>query len=145
MTGQGSTPATPPPSPGEPYSPGGADCSGRREIFSSPALSKGTPIFGDPVCEDGTRSVGTQFSEGPSFSGGILSKLVGTHSSSLGPVLAELDIINRSGLTFEQTLIAQILQGVRNFVIAQDADIADKPIADWDIHDVIRAAKGDRL
>lgn len=54
MTGQGSTPATPPPSPGEPYYPGGDLPSAASNFFSSPALSKGAHIFGDPVSVDGT-------------------------------------------------------------------------------------------
>lgn len=61
MTEQGIPPPPPYPS-GEPYSPGGPDCSGRREIFSSPAFSKGTQFPEGPVCVDGTlpKRIGTR-------------------------------------------------------------------------------------
>jgi hypothetical protein len=140
MAEQGSTAPTPTPLPQGGQTRAGDLPSGRLNFSFSPPLSKGTPIS-----ETLSPSVGGPVSVGVSVLGKGPRFVEGFHSPLLGSILAELDVVNRSGLTPEQTLVAQILQGVRNFVIAQEAVLADKPIRSWDVHDILRAAKGGAL
>lgn len=137
MTGQGSTPATPPPSPWEPYSPGGADCSAAVKFFSSPALSKGTHIFRTPVDAGGTlpKRRGTR------------RRRKGTRSFDIGSMQiserdrARLDgfaAISDAGLSIEQIFFAQILWTLH--WMARSPGI--KPLAEWTIDEIIHFSRG---
>ena len=154
MTGQGSTPATPPPSAQGGQTPVGDLPSAASDFFSSPALSKGPPIFRDPVCEDGTLSVGTQISEGPVSGDGTLPKRrgtrrrrKGTRSFDIGSLqISERDrarlggfaAISDAGLSIDQTFFAQILWTLH--WMARSPGI--KPLAEWTIEEIIHFSRG---
>lgn len=74
------------------------------------------------------------------FSKGTRGFTDGSHSVDVGSY-PDLDAIDAADLSPTRTLAAQLLWTVRNFVISENISI-DRPIHEWSIDDIIRAARG---